>query len=266
MRVEGKNVVVTGAANGIGLALVERFVAEGAARVVAADLDGDAVAALADRVGAVAVAVDVADEAQMTELVARSEAMNGPIDLFCSNAGVGGDGGIDAPDAVWQRNWDVNVMAHVYAARAVVPSMVERGGGYLLQTVSAAGLLSSPGAGPYATAKHAAIGLAEWLAITYGSSGIKVSCLCPQAVRTKLLMNESAPAVRDAMLAIAPPMEPSQVADSVIVGLGDERFLILPHPEVSEYYRAKAADPDRWLSGMRRFIARSRIGGGEPSN
>ena len=179
----------------------------------------------------------------------------GAIDLFCSNAGIGGgSGGIDTSDADWEHTWRVNVMAHVYAARAVLPGMLERGSGYLLQTASAAGLLTQIGSAPYAVTKHAAVAFAEWLAVTYGDRGIRVSCLCPQGVRTPMLDSASA---RVRGLLDESAIEPDAVADAVIAGLADERFLILPHPEVAEYVRRKAADHDRWLRGMRRLQERA---------
>ena len=253
MDLSGKHVVVTGGANGIGRALCERFSKEGA-RVTVADLDVTAAEAVAASFGGTAHRSDVAIETDVIDLVETAEADQGPIDLFCSNAGVGGDGGVEAPDEVWHRNWAVNVMAHVYAARILIPRMTARGGGYLLQTVSAAGILTSPGAAPYAAAKHAAIGLAEFISITYGGQGIKVSCLCPQAVNTRLLMEQSDPTVMRAMLAVADLIEPADVAAAVVTGLAREDFYIFPHPEAHEYYVRRASDPDRWLRGMRRFL------------
>jgi NAD(P)-dependent dehydrogenase (short-subunit alcohol dehydrogenase family) len=176
----------------------------------------------------------------------------GRIDLFCSNAGLGGGGGVEATDETWQRLWDVNVMAHVHAARSVLPAMLERGEGYLLHTASAAGLLTNIGNAPYSVTKHAVVALAEWLAVTFGDRGIGVSCLCPQGVRTQLLldaMDDPAGAVVISQGVI----EPADVADAVVAGLADERFLILPHPEVADYWRHKATDPDRWLAGMRKL-------------
>jgi NAD(P)-dependent dehydrogenase (short-subunit alcohol dehydrogenase family) len=243
-------VVVTGGASGIGRALVERFAREGAAAVVVADRDPRA-QGVADAAGGVAVIADVADERDVRRIVDTAHERYGRIDLFCSNAGIGGGrGGLDTADAEWQRIWQVNVMAHVYAARAVLPAMIAAGGGYLLQTASAAGLLTQVGSAPYAVTKHAAVALAEWLSVTYGDRGIKVSCLCPQGVRTPML--DAAPAAIQELLGAA-ALSPEAVADAVIDGLAQERFLILPHPEVAEYVRRKAADPDRWLRGMRRL-------------
>jgi NAD(P)-dependent dehydrogenase (short-subunit alcohol dehydrogenase family) len=178
----------------------------------------------------------------------------GPIDLFCSNAGISVPGGLDVSDQDWDRIIDINFKAHLYAARAVVPAMIERGEGYLLQTVSAAGLLTQIGSAPYSVTKHAALAFAEWLAINYGEQGLKVSCLCPQGVLTKLLLGETGD--RETFLTPG-AITVEQTADSVIDGLADERFLILPHPEVAEYVKRKAADRDRWIRGMRRLQARA---------
>ena len=248
MEIRDKVVVVTGGANGIGRALCRRFAAEGARGVVVADLDGESATGVAEEIGGLAVTTDVSREADIVELVARATERYGPIDLFCSNAGIGVDGGLDVSDSDWQRIWQINHMAHVYAAKAVLPEMLDRGQGYLLQTVSAAGLLSQIGSAPYSVTKHAALAFAEWLAITYGDAGIRVSCLCPQGVRTNML--ESA---RGGAFLREGALDPEQVADCVTKGLADERFLILPHPEVAEYFRRKATDYDRWIRGMRRL-------------
>jgi NAD(P)-dependent dehydrogenase (short-subunit alcohol dehydrogenase family) len=253
MRIDGKCVVVTGAASGIGAALARRFAAEGARGVVVADVQKDALDGVAREIGDVlAVQCDVTDEAQIRALVDAAEDRYGPIDLFCSNAGIVVPGGADASDEIWSRSINVNVMAHVYAARIMVPRMIDRGGGYLLQTASAAGLLSQIGSAPYSVTKHAALALAEWLAITYGERGIKVSVLAPQAVRTAMTMGipDGGVAGVDGML------EPDVVADAVVRGLAAEVFLILPHPQVIEYFRRKASDYDRWISGMQRLQAR----------
>src|SRR5687768_12312861 len=228
MRIEGKHVVVTGGASGIGRALARRFAAEGARGVVVADLAAAGCAAVAAEVKGVAAPTDVADEAAVRALVARAEDAYGPIDLFCSNAGIAVTGGVEASNADWQRIWNINVMAHVYAARAVLPSMLERGSGYLLSTASAAGLLNQIGSAPYGVTKHAAVALAEWLAITYGDQGIKVSCLCPQGVRTNMLMAgaDAGDVGAQVVLAAADTLEPENVADVVVEGLRDERFLI----------------------------------------
>jgi NAD(P)-dependent dehydrogenase (short-subunit alcohol dehydrogenase family) len=257
MELAGKVAVVTGGGNGIGRALARRFAAEGARGVTVVDRDGDAASSVAAEIGetAIALTADVSVEADIARVVEATEERFGPVDLFCSNAGIGGGGDVDAPDEVWQAVWDINVMAHVYAARVLLPSMLARGEGYLLNTASAAGLLTNIGNAPYSATKHAAVGLAEWLSITYGDRGIKVSCLCPQGVRTNMLLGSPGDPSTEVVLAQG-AIEPEQVADAVIDGLRAERFLILPHPEVSEYVRRKAEDPDRWLAGMRKLQAR----------
>ena len=249
MELKGRVVVVTGGANGIGLALSQRFAKEGAAGIVVADLDPRAVDVARD-VGGHAVVVDVGVEADVVRLVAEALAAYGRIDLFCSNAGIFTPGGEETSDVEWERIWRINVMAQVYAARAVVPPMLAGGGGYLLQTASAAGLLTQIGSAPYAVTKHAAVALAEWLAITYGDQGLKVSCLCPQGVRTGMLEAATGPA--HAFVA-GTAIDPAEVAEAVVEGLHAERFLILPHPEVGEYMRRKTDDYDRWIRGMRRL-------------
>ena len=250
MDLSGKVIVVTGGAQGIGEAMCRRFAAEGAAAIVVADLDNRA-RVVADEVGSAhAVIADVAREADVQRVVSEAHRLYGRIDLFCSNAGVFTPGGETASDADWERVWRINVLAHIYAARAVVPAMLAAGSGYLLQTASAAGLLTQIGSAPYAVTKHAAVAFAEWLAITYGDQGLKVSCLCPQGVRTRMLDDAAGPA-RTFVAATA--IEPDRVADAVVEGLRAERFLILPHPEVGEYFRRKADDYDRWLRGMRRL-------------
>jgi NAD(P)-dependent dehydrogenase (short-subunit alcohol dehydrogenase family) len=259
----GRVIVVTGGASGIGRAMCRRFAAAGAGAVAVADLDAagaEAVAKEVERDGSrsLAVPTDVSVEAQVVALVDRVEDELGPIDLFCSNAGIAVGGGVETPNEAWERIWAINVMAHVYAARTLIPRMRERGGGYLLNTVPAAGLLTNLGAAPYSVTKHAAEGLAEWMAITYGEYGIKISCLCPQGVRTPMLMGglEDRDPGGSAVTAAGGLMEPEEVAEAVVAGLADERFLILPHPEVAEYLRRRADDPDRWLAGMRRQWAR----------
>lgn len=250
MQLSGKVIVVTGGAQGIGEAMCRRFAAEGAAALVVADLDSRA-RVIAEELGSAhAVIADVAREADVHRLVAETQKLYGRIDLFCSNAGMFTTGGEDTSDADWERIWRINVLAHIYAARAVVPAMLAAGSGYLLQTASAAGLLTQIGSAPYAVTKHAAVAFAEWLAITYGDQGLKVSCLCPQGVRTRMLEDADGPA-RTFVAATA--IEPARVADAVVEGLRAERFLILPHPEVGEYFRRKADDYDRWLRGMRRL-------------
>jgi NAD(P)-dependent dehydrogenase (short-subunit alcohol dehydrogenase family) len=259
MRVEDRHVVVTGGANGIGAALARRFATEGA-RVVVADLDEEPLMRVAADVGGLGVPTDVRDEHQIASLVAAAESQFGPIDLFCSNAGIVVPGGEDASDAAWERSIGVNVLAHVYAARVLVPRMLARGEGYLLNTASAAGLLTQIGSAPYSVTKHAAIALAEWLSITYGDAGLKVSVLCPQAVRT----NMTAGTVEGGVAGVDGMLEPDEVADAVIAGLAAESFLILPHPVVGDYFRRKADDYDRWLRGMRRLQARYLGEAGEP--
>ena len=261
MKLDGTCVVVTGAAGGIGEALARRFAAVGARTVVVADREPTGIerVAAAIRAGsgaeALAVPCDVTQELQLLGLVDATEQRFGPIDLFCSNAGVIAIGGAEASDAEWRLSIDVNVLAHVYAARILVPRMLERGGGYLLQTASAAGLLTQLGSAPYSVTKHAALALAEWLAITYGDAGLKVSVLAPQAVRTAM----TAGVVDGGVAGVDGMLEPDDVAAAVVEGLDAETFLILPHPEVLEYFRRKASDYDRWLGGMRRL--QTRFGG-----
>lgn len=256
MDLNGRVAVITGAAGGIGTAMARRFAAEGAAGLVLSDLDPGG---LADDLGvdAIAVRADVTVEADIQGLVATAIERYGRVDLFCSNAGITTGAGLDASDQQWERSWAVNVRAHVYAARAVLPGMLERGDGYLLQTCSAAGLLAAVGDAPYTVTKHAAVAFAEWLAITYGSRGIKVSALCPQGVDTPMLrdgLQAGHVGVR-VTAASGKVLSADDVADAVIAGLAEERFLILPHPEVGTYLAHKTSDPDRWLAGMRRLAA-----------
>lgn len=260
MDVKDKVVVVTGGADGIGAALCRRFAKAGARHVAAVDRNAEGAAAVAAEIGGTAYTVDVSDGEAVAAMVASVEAAQGRIDLFFSNAGVG-DGDPDpqsatsSPDWVWQRAWGVNVMAHVHAARAVLPGMVARGEGYLVNTVSAAGLLSQIGGAVYSTTKHAAVGFAESLAITHGDQGIKVSILCPQGVDTAMLRQGSpgAPQNLDGV------MTTDEVAECVIAGLAEEKFLILPHPVVLTYMQRKTADYDRWIVGMRRL--RNKVAG-----
>jgi NAD(P)-dependent dehydrogenase (short-subunit alcohol dehydrogenase family) len=251
MKLSGRHVVVTGGANGIGAAMARRFASEGA-RVVVADLEAEPLMVVAAETGGLGVPTDVRIEHQITALVTAAEARYGPIDLFCSNAGVVVEGGEDASDAAWERSIAVNLLAHVYAARVLVPRMIARGGGYLLNTASAAGLLTQIGSAPYSVTKHGAVAFAEWLSITYGDEGLKVSVLCPQAVRT----NMTAGTEDGGVAGVDGMLEPDDVAAAVVVGLDAERFLILPHPVVADYFRRKADDYDRWLRGMRRLQAR----------
>ena len=252
MQVAGKVIVVTGGGNGIGRALCRRFAAAGAKAVVVADMNAATAKEVADEIGGAAMTADVSREADVVSLVTKTIAQHGGIDLFCSNAGIAVNGDEHTPDAEWARCWDVNVMAHVYAARAVIPHMLARGGGYLLQTVSAAGLLTHPQSATYAVTKHASLAFAEWLSMTYGDRGIVVSALCPQGVRTDMLRRAEAEGTRRSFL-LDSALEPEQVADDVVKGIEAERFLILPHGEVAEYVRRKANDHDRWLRGMRRL-------------
>jgi NAD(P)-dependent dehydrogenase (short-subunit alcohol dehydrogenase family) len=250
MQLKDKVAVVTGGANGIGRALCLRFAAEGARGIVVADCDAAGARQVAEEIDALAVTVDVACEEDIRRLVAEATRQFGQIDLFCSNAGIALEGGVDATNGDWQRIWDINLMAHVFAARAVLPAMVQRGEGYLLHTASAAGLLTSIGSAPYAVTKHAAVALAEWLSITYGPA-IKVSCLCPQGVTTNMLLNpEAGPATQ---MLRAEALTAEQVAQAVVEGLAEEKFLILPHAVVSGYFMRKASDYDRWIRGMRRL-------------
>jgi NAD(P)-dependent dehydrogenase (short-subunit alcohol dehydrogenase family) len=250
MVVTDKVIVVTGGGNGIGAALCRRFAAEGAKAVVVADIDDASAQRVAREIGGLGVRIDVTLESDLQRLAADVAGRYGAIDLFCSNAGIAVDGGEETPDSEWQRCWDVNVMAHVLAARAVLPGMLARGEGYLLQTVSAAGLLTHIHSATYAVTKHAALAFAEWLAMAYGDRGIRVSALCPQGVRTDML-RRAASGGRTFLLDSA--LEPEQVADEVVKGLAVERFLILPHPEVAEYSRRKGTDYDRWIRGMRKL-------------
>ncbi|HLK69868.1 MAG TPA: SDR family oxidoreductase [Bryobacteraceae bacterium] len=252
MTVRDKVVVVTGGAEGIGRALCRRFASEGARAVIVVDLNAAGAAEVASEIGGSALPADVSCEADIAAVVHSVTEQHGAIDLFCSNAGIIIEGGVEVPDDAWQSIWGVNVMAHLYAARAVLPGMLARGSGYLLQTVSAAGLLSQIGSAPYAVTKHAALALAEWLAIAHGDQGIKVSVLCPQGVRTNMLLRPR-PGGESFLMATA--IQPEDVAQAAIEGLADERFLILPHPEVAEYFRRKGSDYDRWLRGMRRLQA-----------
>ncbi|MEM1437196.1 MAG: SDR family oxidoreductase [Pseudomonadota bacterium] len=259
MDIKEKIIVVTGGASGIGAAMATRFAAEHARHVVVADLNGtqaeDVAAAIntgaADHgCAATAATLDVTDEAALLALIEQTEAEIGPIDLFCSNAGVGIGEGLDTQNETWQTIWEINTMAHVYAARHMVPRMKQRGGGYLLNTASAAGLLSQIGSVTYAVTKHAAVALAEWIAITHGRDGIKVSVLCPQAVRTPMTAGGPGVAAVDGMI------EADVVAEEVVNTLAEERFLVLPHKEVGEYIKRKTSDYDRWLQGMQRLQER----------
>jgi len=253
MDIQGRVVVVTGGANGIGRALCRAFAAAKARAVIVADLDEQGAKRVADEIKGVAIATNVGKESEVKRLVEQVTKQFGQIDVFCSNAGIGVQGGPDAPDSDWQRSWDVNVMAHIYAARAVLPQMLARKEGFLVQTVSAAGLLAQIGSAPYSVTKHAAMSFAEWLAITYGDQGIRVSALCPQGVRTNMLFNAE---FGGGAFLLEGALEPEQVAADVIKAVTEERFLILPHPEVAKYFQNKANDYERWLRGMRKLQAK----------
>jgi NAD(P)-dependent dehydrogenase (short-subunit alcohol dehydrogenase family) len=242
-------IVITGGGSGIGAALARRFAAEAPGGLVIGDLDLDAAKAVATEVGADAFHVDVADPASNDALIDLTEERYGPIDLFCANAGIGFAGDEQTPPDRWNFMWQVNLMSHVHAARRLIPAWLARGEGYFLSTASAAGLLTNLKAAQYSVTKHAAVSFAEWLAITYGDRGIKVSCLCPMGVKTPLL--DSA----DEFHALLDPLaiEPEQVAEAVMEGLAEERFLILPHPEVAQFFQNKANDYDRWIGGMRKL-------------
>ena len=258
MDVRNKIAVVTGAGSGIGRALAERLAREGAKAVVCADLNGDTAEETArslDGVGS-AASVDVSDEAAVNALVEQTERSCGGIDILVSNAGYNLPSGLELPTAEWERMMRVHTWSHLAAARAALPGMIRRGGGYLLNTASAAGLLTQMESGAYAVSKHAAVALAEWIAINHHDDGIRVSVLCPQAVRTNIttglqdLDDASNPATLDGVL------EPDEVADACLDAIREERFLVLPHPEVATYFQRKASDYDRWLRGMRRFKSR----------
>lgn len=252
MEIRDKVVIVTGGASGIGRALCERFARDGARGVVVADLDEALAQQVAQGIGGMAMRVNVGEEAEVRRLVEAATERFGQVDLFCSNAGVIVRADEDASNADWQRHWDVNVMAHVYAARAVLPQMLARGSGYLLNTASAAGLLSQVNAAPYSVTKHAAVAFAEWLSIAHGDKGLRVSCLCPQGVDTPMLRGAGGAVGRKSFL-VEGALTAERVAECVVDGLRREEFLILPHPEVLSFFQRKANDYDRWLRGMRRL-------------
>ena len=272
MELEGKVAVVTGGAGGIGSALARRFHAGGVKAVVVLDRDGEGAQAVAGPLeaerpdSALGAACDVSVESEVVALLDHVEATFGPVDLFCANAGIGIGTDLETSDADWRTALDVNFMAHLYAARALVPGWVERGDGYFVTTASAAGLLTQIGSGPYAVSKHAAVAFAEWLAVTYGDRGLKVSCLCPMGVNTAMLNppgggGDSIEALGgNVVKAAGDVLEPDQVAEVVVQAIADERFLILPHPEVLTFFQRKASDYDRWLAGMRRLQARVAAG------
>jgi NAD(P)-dependent dehydrogenase (short-subunit alcohol dehydrogenase family) len=242
--VQDAGVVVTGAGGGIGAALARRFAAEGA-RVVVNDLDADKAKTVADEIGGIAVPGDAS-----TVVADARDALGGTVDVYCANAGVGSGGSEAADESVWELAWDVNVMAHVRAARALLPDWLERGSGRFVSTVSAAGLLTMIGAAPYSVTKHGAYAFAEWLSLTYRHRGLKVHAICPQGVRTDML---AATGSAGDIVLQPTAIEPQDVADALFKGIDEDRFLILPHPEVAEYYQARAAEPDRWIAGMNRL-------------
>jgi len=250
--VAGAGVVVTGAGSGIGAALARRFAAEGA-RVVVNDINAAAAAEVAASCDAVVVPGDAASEQGVAHLIATAAEVLGGIDLYCANAGVARGGGEDAAEPDWDISWQVNVMAHVRAARLLTGPWLARGSGHLICTVSAAGLLTMLGSAPYSVTKHAALAFAEWMAATYEHRGIIVQAICPQGVRTPLL--DASGAVGQAILG-GSAITPEAVADAVIEGIADGRFLILPHPEVARMYAGRATDPDRWLHGMNKLQRR----------
>jgi NAD(P)-dependent dehydrogenase (short-subunit alcohol dehydrogenase family) len=266
MNVAGRTAIVTGGGGGIGAALAERLVQDGA-RVLLADLDGERAVAVAQRIdaahpgAALGVGADVASDDALAGMVARAEEAFGPVDLFFANAGIGVGLGLDSTEDEWARSIDVNVMAHVRAARLLVPGWLERGEGYFVSTASAAGLLTQIGSAPYSVTKHAAVAFSEWLSVTYGDRGIRVSCLCPMGVNTNMLnagveADEGAGQLgARAVLEAGAVLEPSEVAAAVLAAVDEERFLVLPHPEVLEFFARKGRDYDRWLRGMRRLQA-----------
>jgi len=247
MELRDQVVVITGAGSGIGAAMARRFSEERPRAMVLADLNLETAREVADEIDAVALQVDVGRPEDNNRLIDEVEELFGPIDLFCANAGIGFVGDEQTPPEEWDRMWQVNVMSHVHAARRLIPSWTMRGAGYFLATVSAAGLLTNLKAAQYSVTKHAALAFSEWLAVTYGDQGVKVSCLCPMGVRTPFL--DSATEFQDLLLPYA--IDPEKVADEVVTGLASERFLILPHPEVEQFFQNKANDYDRWLQGMR---------------
>lgn len=255
MELNDRVVIITGGGGGIGAAMGRRFARAGARAIVLADRDGAAAEAAAATLGlganGLGVALDVTDEAAVVAVVEDTMDRFGPIDLFCSNAGAGAEGGLEASNDAWQRQWELHVMSHVYAGRAVLPSMVARGEGYLMHTASAAGLLLAVGSAPYSVTKAACIKLAEYEAITHGDDGIRVSVLCPQGVNTAMAPRQLGDGGTDGI------REPDEVADAVHSAIVEERFFVLPHPEVADYVVRKATDPDRWIRGMRKLRARS---------
>jgi len=266
MELTDRNVVITGAGSGIGAAVARRFAQENPSTLVLADLNQENVEAVAKEVGGVAVRTDVGRESEIQALVERAREEGGPVDVFFSNAGIPGpDGGPpETSEEEWDQAWRVNVMAHVWAARALLPEMTERGEGYLLSTASAAGILTQVGALVYSVTKHAAVAVAEWLNINYADAGVKVSCLCPLGVRTPMLELAMEDTIGAAALLQDELLEPSDVAEAVVAGIRQERFLIFPHPQLAKYMAHKGTDNERWLAGMKRMVASARgTGAGE---
>ena len=270
MQIEGKVAIVTGAGAGIGAAIAQRLVEHGA-KVTVSDINGETASLTAAqlnriRIGsAIGVGSDAADETALRALIERTERAHGPVDFYFANAGVGLGAGLEAADSAWDTAWNINTMAHVRAARLLVPGWVDRGAGYFFSTASAAGLLTQLGSPTYAVSKHAAVGFAEWLRVTYGDKGVRVSCLCPMGVNTDLLNagydapDEASRIGARAVSSSGTVLEPLDVADMVIDAVGDERFLVLPHPEVLKFYRHKGADYERWIASMQRY--RASLGG-----
>ena len=251
MEIKDRIAIITGGGGGIGSATARKWVSEGARQVVVAAYNEEAALLVAEQLGCTGVGLDVTDEQAVSQLVEDTETTSGPVDIFFSNAGAGAEGGVEAPNEAWQSQWELHVMSHVYAARAVLPSMTARGEGYLVHTASAAGLLAAVGSAPYSVTKAACIKLAETLAITHGDDGIRVSVLCPQGVNTAMAPRQLGDGGTDGIV------EPDFVADKITQAIQDEEFLILSHPEVQTYTERKASDPDRWLNGMRRLRRRS---------
>jgi NAD(P)-dependent dehydrogenase (short-subunit alcohol dehydrogenase family) len=256
VEVARKVAIVTGGGGGIGSALAERLAAEGA-KVVVTDLDGTGLESIVRRINAehrgaaLALQADASDDAQIASVIDVAERTFGPVDLYFANAGVAAGDELEPDETVWDLAFDVNVRAHIRATRRLIPGWIERGEGYFVSTASAAGLLTQIGSAPYSVTKHAAVGFAEWLSVTYGDRGVRVSCLCPMGVNTKLLTDDGALSATAARSVL----EPSEVAECVLAAMEAEQFLILPHPEVLEMYRHKGADYDRWIRGMRRYQA-----------
>jgi NAD(P)-dependent dehydrogenase (short-subunit alcohol dehydrogenase family) len=259
MEIANRHIVVTGGAGGIGRALLRRFAAEGARALVVADRELEPARAIAAEVGGLAVELDAGREDSVRALIATASEAHGPVDIFISNAGVpGAMGGAEASDDAWDEAWRVNVMAHVWASRALLGEMTARGEGYLINTASAAGLLTQVSSLIYSVTKHAAVSLAEWMAIEYADAGVRVSCICPQGVRTPMLDLAMEDPAGAAALTAGGLIEPEDVADAVVAGIREERFLILPHENVKRFMGLKGSDPERWLKGMRRLVREAR--------